>query len=278
MADALGWGALAASSLIVGALLGLARPWPDRVVGAVLAFGAGALDKRRQFRPRPGRRPARRRRLRCARARRWGGHLLPGRPRRRTPRPASARKSVRRSGADRGCGDRARPRRLLGRHPRTAGARHRPRRRRRRQRRPAGRNLHLQPAGSGWLRHRHARLRSNPNHNRPPLDRGRGDLHARHRCRLWDRRQRLRRPPSRHQRLRRRGATGHADRLHDPRGSPPGRQSGWTGHGPRLRGRRRDSPAWAERHASGVLPARLTVSDRVRPTMARVSRRGRCCG
>ena len=43
MADALGWGALAASSLIVGALLGLARPWPDRVVGAVLAFGAGAL-------------------------------------------------------------------------------------------------------------------------------------------------------------------------------------------------------------------------------------------
>lgn len=43
MADALGWGALAASSLIVGALLGLARPWPDRPVGVVLAFGAGAL-------------------------------------------------------------------------------------------------------------------------------------------------------------------------------------------------------------------------------------------
>ena len=43
MAEALGWGALAASSLIVGALLGLARPWPDRVVGVVLAFGAGAL-------------------------------------------------------------------------------------------------------------------------------------------------------------------------------------------------------------------------------------------
>jgi ZIP family zinc transporter len=40
---ALGWGALAASSLIVGALLGLARAWPPRAVGAVLAFGAGAL-------------------------------------------------------------------------------------------------------------------------------------------------------------------------------------------------------------------------------------------
>jgi ZIP family zinc transporter len=40
---ALGWGALAASSLVVGALLGLARPWPDRAVGIVLAFGAGAL-------------------------------------------------------------------------------------------------------------------------------------------------------------------------------------------------------------------------------------------
>ncbi len=43
MIVALGWGALAASSLIFGALLGLARPWPERVVGVVLAFGAGAL-------------------------------------------------------------------------------------------------------------------------------------------------------------------------------------------------------------------------------------------
>jgi ZIP family zinc transporter len=40
---AFGWGALAASSLIVGALLGIARRWPPRLVGAVLAFGAGAL-------------------------------------------------------------------------------------------------------------------------------------------------------------------------------------------------------------------------------------------
>jgi zinc transporter, ZIP family len=40
---ALGWGALAASSLIIGALLAFARRWPDKQVGYVLAFGAGAL-------------------------------------------------------------------------------------------------------------------------------------------------------------------------------------------------------------------------------------------
>jgi zinc transporter, ZIP family len=43
MAAALGWGALAASSLVIGGLLGLARRWPERAVGLVLAFGAGAL-------------------------------------------------------------------------------------------------------------------------------------------------------------------------------------------------------------------------------------------
>src|SRR4051812_41365757 len=43
MGSAFGWGALAASSLVIGALLGLARAWPDRWVGLVLAFGAGAL-------------------------------------------------------------------------------------------------------------------------------------------------------------------------------------------------------------------------------------------
>jgi ZIP family zinc transporter len=43
MAEALGWGALAASSLVIGALVGLARPWPKRLIGLVLGFGAGAL-------------------------------------------------------------------------------------------------------------------------------------------------------------------------------------------------------------------------------------------
>ena len=43
MGEALGWGAVAASSLLIGALVGLARPWPSRAVGLVLGFGAGAL-------------------------------------------------------------------------------------------------------------------------------------------------------------------------------------------------------------------------------------------
>lgn len=43
MLPALGWGTLAASSLIIGALLAFMRKWPDRQVGLVLAFGAGAL-------------------------------------------------------------------------------------------------------------------------------------------------------------------------------------------------------------------------------------------
>lgn len=43
MASAIGWGALAASSLVVGAALSLLRRWPSRQVGLVLAFGAGAL-------------------------------------------------------------------------------------------------------------------------------------------------------------------------------------------------------------------------------------------
>ena len=43
MLAAIGWGTLAASSLVLGALLALARRWPERGVGLVLSFGAGAL-------------------------------------------------------------------------------------------------------------------------------------------------------------------------------------------------------------------------------------------
>ena len=43
MISVLGWGALAASSLLIGVLLAFARKWPARQVGFVLAFGAGAL-------------------------------------------------------------------------------------------------------------------------------------------------------------------------------------------------------------------------------------------
>jgi ZIP family zinc transporter len=41
--EALAWGVLAASSLVIGALIGLARAWPRKAVGLVLGFGAGAL-------------------------------------------------------------------------------------------------------------------------------------------------------------------------------------------------------------------------------------------
>ena len=43
MGAAIAWGAVAASSLVVGAALGLARPWPRKLIGLVLGFGAGAL-------------------------------------------------------------------------------------------------------------------------------------------------------------------------------------------------------------------------------------------
>jgi ZIP family zinc transporter len=40
---ALAWGGLAASSLLIGTLAALTRRWPRRLLGLVLAFGAGAL-------------------------------------------------------------------------------------------------------------------------------------------------------------------------------------------------------------------------------------------
>lgn len=43
MSSALLWGAVAAVSLLVGALLAMLRKWQAGVVGAVLGFGAGAL-------------------------------------------------------------------------------------------------------------------------------------------------------------------------------------------------------------------------------------------
>ncbi len=43
MLEALLWGAVAASSLIVGALAGVLRDWNAQLVGLVLGFGAGAL-------------------------------------------------------------------------------------------------------------------------------------------------------------------------------------------------------------------------------------------
>lgn len=43
MGEAILWGAVAASPLLVGALLALLRRWPSRLLGIILGFGAGAL-------------------------------------------------------------------------------------------------------------------------------------------------------------------------------------------------------------------------------------------
>ena len=43
MLEALLWGGIAAASLLLGAVLAVARPWSDTAIGLVLAFGAGAL-------------------------------------------------------------------------------------------------------------------------------------------------------------------------------------------------------------------------------------------
>ncbi len=43
MLSALLWGSVAASSLVIGAVLGVVRRWDIRLMGAVLGFGAGAL-------------------------------------------------------------------------------------------------------------------------------------------------------------------------------------------------------------------------------------------
>ena len=40
---ALGWGALAASSLVIGTWLAFVRSWSQALIGTILAFGAGAL-------------------------------------------------------------------------------------------------------------------------------------------------------------------------------------------------------------------------------------------
>lgn len=43
MLSALQWGAIAASSLIIGAIAGVIHDWNKRLIGLVLGFGAGAL-------------------------------------------------------------------------------------------------------------------------------------------------------------------------------------------------------------------------------------------
>ena len=132
MWESLGWGALAASSLLVGALVGLARPWPGRLVGLVLGFGAGALISAVSFEL-------------AEEGVDVGGTtpvaigLAVGAL---TYYAASGVLASRSGGSD--AGSRARAGGLPRRHPRAAGARDRARRGRRRERRPAGRHLRLE--------------------------------------------------------------------------------------------------------------------------------------
>ena len=41
--EAAGWGAIAASSLVIGALIALFRPLPAKPLGLIMAFGSGVL-------------------------------------------------------------------------------------------------------------------------------------------------------------------------------------------------------------------------------------------
>lgn len=43
MLEALGWGLVASSSLVIGALIAIVRPLPDQALGLIMAFGAGVL-------------------------------------------------------------------------------------------------------------------------------------------------------------------------------------------------------------------------------------------
>ena len=43
MLEAAFWGLLAASTLIIGAMLAIALPWTRRAIGLIAGFGAGAL-------------------------------------------------------------------------------------------------------------------------------------------------------------------------------------------------------------------------------------------
>jgi ZIP family zinc transporter len=51
MSAAFAWGVVAASSLVLGMLLGRARSWTARLIGLVLAFQAGPLVSAVSFEP-----------------------------------------------------------------------------------------------------------------------------------------------------------------------------------------------------------------------------------
>ena len=114
---ALGWGALAASSLVIGALLGLARDVAGAARRPRARVRRGRADQRGQLRPRRGGRAARRHRRRRGRPRRRRAHLLRARPRGRRGASSAA--------AGGGAGTALALGALARRHPGAGGARHR---------------------------------------------------------------------------------------------------------------------------------------------------------
>ena len=214
------WGAVAASSLVIGALLGLARQWPDPLGRPRPRLRGGCARQRglRSSSPRRG--------SRSAAAPRWahglggrGAHVLGARPGRA---PTAAAAAPTRDGAGTG--------RVPRRQPRAARAGDRARDRGRGEHRAAGRDLRLQPAGGDRLGEPDARGDtgrrpsvilvaawpwSRPTRPRWPDGRP-----------LRDRRLGLRTICSRrgHRRLRRGCPAGDAGRLDDPGGHAQGRQ------------------------------------------------------
>ncbi len=227
MGAALGWGSLAAFSLVLGTLLALGRRWPERLVGLVLAFGAGALISAVSFElAEEGIRLADRGSTAAGLA--VGAlvyYWLDGVVARigSGGRGRVGRASAANAGTPLALGA------FLD-HPRAAGARYRPGRGRGGERRVAGGDLRLKPPRGDRLRERNAHRGPRRPDDPAPLA-GRCDrVCACDRRRVRSRRQRLRQPEGGDRRLRRRRGARDAGRLDDPRRQGEVRPHGWPRH------------------------------------------------
>ena len=265
MTAALGWGALAASSLVIGALLGIARRWPDRAHRPRARVRRRRADQRGQLRPRRGGREGRRRR---------GGR---GRPRASARSPTSlADRVLARRAADGGPAlalgaflDGIPEQAVLGiglasgegvsvgllaaifvsNLPEAIGS----------ATEHAAPPRRARSSGSGSRSRSSARSRPSPATRSPTTSRGK--------------------LPGRHQRLRRGRAAGDADRLDDPRGPRQGRRRGRPGRPCSASRSRPRSRPWSSPHRLGVAPrrrprGRSSAGSRRRPASRRAPRSG----
>ena len=155
MSAAVGWGAFAASSLVIGAVLGLLRAWPPRLVGLVLAFGAGALISAVSF-------DLAQEGVQVGDAGVVALGLAVGAVTYFALNRLVRSRSRRNGGGGEDAGSALALGAFLDGIPEQTRARHRPRDGRRRQRRAARRDLRLQPARGDRLVHRHARRGQRP--------------------------------------------------------------------------------------------------------------------